>query len=49
MVAVVARARFSALRAATSAPHRSNVNDESFVIEFHVEHTGPFQTQQGTE
>jgi hypothetical protein len=48
-VAVVAPALLSALRAATASPRRSDVDDEPFLIEIHVEHTGPFQTQQGTE
>jgi hypothetical protein len=48
-VAVVAGASSPALRAATGSPRRSDVDDKSKLVEVHIEHTGPFQTQQGTE
>jgi hypothetical protein len=49
MVAVVAWAVLSALGASTAAPSRSHIDDKPFLVEVHIENTGPFQTQQGTE
>ena len=48
-VAVVARAGLPALGAAATSPGRRDVDYEPLLVEVHVEHTGPFQTQQGTE
>lgn len=48
-VAVIAGAGIAALRAATSSPRGRHIDDEPFLVEVDVEHTGPFQTQQGTE
>jgi hypothetical protein len=48
-IAVVARALLPALRATTAPPGWSDVDYEAFLVEVNIEHTGLFQTQEGTE
>jgi hypothetical protein len=49
VIAVVAGASLPTSRTASTTPHRSYVGNEALLVELHIEHTGPFQTQQGTE
>jgi hypothetical protein len=47
--AVVPGASLPALGAPPASPRRRHIEDEPFLVEVHVEHTGPFQTQQRAE
>jgi hypothetical protein len=48
-VAVVAWTWPIAPGAAANSPGRGDIDDESSLVERHVEHTNLFQIQQGTE
>ena len=49
MLPVVAGASLPAPGAAALPPRRRHVDHETLIAELHIEHTDPFQTQQGTE